>query len=228
MYSIKVLNKFGYEVIIPSFDNDNLKRPLCCGRTYISYGQLDKAEEELNRFVNYILVNGYYDMPIVGIEPSCLLTFSDEFKTLRNVKNRDKLKNKFYLLEEFVLEQINEGNNVSLNKFDQNVLIHGHCHQKSQDRIKGLTGLLGKLNISNKMIDSSCCGMAGSFGYSSKNYDVSKKMANLSLIPAVNESTDKDFIVANGTSCRHQISDLSEKKAKHVSELLFKIFETVN
>ena len=78
------------------------------------------------------------------------------------------------------------------------------------------------------MIESSCCGMAGSFGYDSKTYEVSKKMANLSLIPAINNSGEKDFIVANGTSCRHQISDLSEKKGKHISELLFKIFETVN
>tara|TARA_Y100000992_G_scaffold54749_1_gene32965 strand:+ start:1317 stop:1553 length:237 start_codon:yes stop_codon:yes gene_type:complete len=78
------------------------------------------------------------------------------------------------------------------------------------------------------MIDSSCCGMAGSFGYDSKNYEVSKKMANLSLIPVINKSDEKDFIIANGTSCRHQISDLSKKEGKHVSELLFQIFETVN
>jgi len=88
--------------------------------------------------------------------------------------------------------------------------------------------LLSELNINNKMIDSSCCGMAGSFGYDSKTYETSKKMAHLSLIPAINSSGENDFIVANGTSCRHQISDLSEKKGKHVSELLFKIFETVN
>jgi Fe-S oxidoreductase len=115
-----------------------------------------------------------------------------------------------------------------MNKFNQNVLIHGHCHQKSQDRMKGLKNLLSELNIKNEMIDSSCCGMAGSFGYDSKNYEVSKKMANLSLIPAINKSDENDFIIANGTSCRHQISDLSKKKGKHVSELLFKIFETVN
>ena len=75
----------------------------------------------------------------------------------------------------------------------------------------------------NEMIDSSCCGMAGSFGYDSKNYEVSKKMANLSLIPAINNSDEKDFIIANGTSCRHQISDLSTKKGKHVSELLLSL-----
>ena len=88
--------------------------------------------------------------------------------------------------------------------------------------------VISKLKINNKMIESSCCGMAGSFGYDSKHYEISKKMANLSLIPAVNNSDEKDFIIANGTSCRHQISDLSDKKGKHVSELLFKIFETVN
>ena len=228
VYAIKVLNKFGYQAVIPSFGKDKLKRPLCCGRTYISYGQLDKASEELNRFNDYVIQNNYIDLPVVGIEPSCLLTFNDEYQTLKNVNNREQIKNKFYLLEEFILEQIRNNNKIKANKFDQNVLIHGHCHQKSQDRMKGLTNLLSELNINNKMIDSSCCGMAGSFGYDSKTYDVSKKMANLSLIPAINNSGEKDFIVANGTSCRHQISDLSEKKGKHVSELLFKIFETVN
>ncbi len=228
VYAIKVLNKFGYQTIIPSFGKDKLKRPLCCGRTYISYGQLDKASEELNRFNDYVIQNNYVDLPVVGIEPSCLLTFNDEYQTLKNVNNKEQIKNKFYLLEEFILEQIRNNNNIKANKFDQNVLIHGHCHQKSQDRMKGLTNLLSELNINNKMIDSSCCGMAGSFGYDSKTYEVSKKMANLSLIPAINNSGEKDFIVANGTSCRHQISDLSEKKGKHVSELLFKIFETVN
>ncbi len=228
VYAIKVLNKFGYQAIIPSFGKDKLKRPLCCGRTYISYGQLDKASEELNRFNDYVIQNNYVDLPVVGIEPSCLLTFNDEYQTLKNVNNREKIQNKFYLLEEFILEQIRNNNNIKANKFDQNVLIHGHCHQKSQDRMKGLTNLLSELNINNKMIESSCCGMAGSFGYDSKTYEVSKKMANLSLIPAINNSDEKDFIVANGTSCRHQISDLSEKKGKHVSELLFKIFETVN
>ncbi len=228
VYAIKVLNKFGYQAVIPSFGKDKLKRPLCCGRTYISYGQLDKASEELNRFNDYVIQNNYVDLPVVGIEPSCLLTFNDEYQTLKNVNNREKIQNKFYLLEEFILEQIRNNNNIKANKFDQNVLIHGHCHQKSQDRMKGLTNLLSELNINNKMIESSCCGMAGSFGYDSKTYEVSKKMANLSLIPAINNSSEKDFIVANGTSCRHQISDLSEKKGKHVSELLFKIFETVN
>ena len=228
VYAIKVLNKFGYQAVIPSFGKDKLKRPLCCGRTYISYGQLDKASEELNRFNDYVIQNNYIDLPVVGIEPSCLLTFNDEYQTLKNVNNKEQIKNKFYLLEEFILEQIRNNNNIKANKFDQNVLIHGHCHQKSQDRMKGLTNLLSELNINNKMIESSCCGMAGSFGYDSKTYEVSKKMANLSLIPAINNSSEKDFIVANGTSCRHQISDLSEKKGKHVSELLFKIFETVN
>ncbi len=228
VYAIKVLNKFGYQAVIPSFGKDKLKRPLCCGRTYISYGQLDKASEELNRFNNYVIQNNYIDLPVVGIEPSCLLTFNDEYQTLKNVNNKEQIKNKFYLLEEFILEQIRNNNNIKANKFDQNVLIHGHCHQKSQDRMKGLTNLLSELNINNEMIESSCCGMAGSFGYDSKTYEVSKKMANLSLIPAINNSNEKDFIVANGTSCRHQISDLSEKKGKHVSELLFKIFETVN
>ena len=80
VYAIKVLNKFGYQAVIPSFGKDKLKRPLCCGRTYISYGQLDKASEELNRFNDYVIQNNYINLPVVGIEPSCLLTFNDEYK----------------------------------------------------------------------------------------------------------------------------------------------------
>ena len=227
MYAIKVLNKFGFQAIIPSFDDNNLSRPLCCGRTYISYGQMDKAKFEMNRVTNYLYNNGYAEMPVVGIEPSCLLTFNDEFKALKGIENRDKLKNKFYLIEEFILEQIKEGNKVNAHAYNKNVLVHGHCHQKSQDRFKGLLELLKTLEIKHKPIDSSCCGMAGSFGYSSKNYEISKKMANLSLIPTINNSPE-DVVIANGTSCRQQIFDFSKRDAKHVSELLFNIFERVN
>ena len=228
MYAIKVLNKFGYQAIIPSFQNDNLDRPLCCGRTYISLGQLNKAKTELSRFVKYVNENAYNNIPVVGIEPSCLLTFNDEFKSFSKIEGREKIKNEFFLLEEFILNEIKNNNTAKPKDFNQNVLIHGHCHQKSQNRINGLTELLNELNISNKLIDSSCCGMAGSFGYSSKHFEVSKKMAHLSLIPAVNDASENDYIVANGTSCRHQISDFSDKKPKHISELLFNLFETIN
>ena len=227
MYAIKVLNKFGYQAIIPSFDDANLSRPLCCGRTYISFGQMDKAKYEMNRFTNYIVNNGYAHMPVVGIEPSCLLTFNDEFKSLKGIDNRDQLQNKFYLIEEFILEQIQQGKKVNASAYTKNVLVHGHCHQKSQDRFKGLLELLKTLNIKHKPIDSSCCGMAGSFGYSSKNFEISKKMANLSLIPTINQHPE-DVVVANGTSCRQQIFDFSKRDAKHVSELLFNIFERIN
>ena len=228
MFAIKVLNKFGFQAIIPSFQDDGLDRPLCCGRTYISLGQLDKAKTELERFSKYMIKNNYNELPVIGIEPSCLLTFNDEFKSLSKLEGREKIKNQFYLIEEFILNEIKNGNKIKPKIFDKNVLIHGHCHQKSQNRTKGLTQLLNQLNIKNKMIDSSCCGMAGSFGYSSKHYEVSKKMAHLTLIPAINNSSEDDFVVANGTSCRHQISDFSNKKPKHISELLFNLFETIN
>ena len=229
IYAIKVLNKFDYKAIIPNFDDDSLGRPLCCGRTYISYGQLDKAQAEMQRFTNYIINNNHASTPVVGIEPSCLLTFTDEFKSLKNIENKEKIKNKFYLIEEFILEKIKDGKKVSANKFSNNVLVHGHCHQKSQDRLKGLLELLTTLNIKHKPIETSCCGMAGSFGYDAKNYDISKKMAHLTLIPTIKkEFKNDDIIVANGTSCRHQISDFSDQKPQHVSQLLFKIFETVN
>ena len=229
IYTIKVLNKFDYKAIIPNFDDDSLGRPLCCGRTYISYGQLDKAQAEMQRFANYIINNNHTSTPVVGIEPSCLLTFDDEFKSLKNIKNKEKIKNRFYLIEEFILEKIKDGKKISAKEFSTNVFVHGHCHQKSQDRLKGLLELLTTLNIKHKPIETSCCGMAGSFGYDSKNYNISKKMAHLTLIPTIKkELKNDDIIIANGTSCRHQIFDFSDQKPQHVSQLLFKIFETVN
>lgn len=229
IYAIKVLNKFDYKAIIPNFDDDSLERPLCCGRTYISYGQLDKAQAEMQRFTNYIINNNYTSTPVVGIEPSCLLTFNDEYNSLKNIENKEKIKNKFYLIEEFILEKIKDGKKISTNKFSNNVLVHGHCHQKSQDRLKRLLELLTTLNIKHKPIETSCCGMAGSFGYDAKNYDISKKMAHLTLIPTIKkEFKNDDIIVANGTSCRSQIFDFSDQKPQHVSQLLFKIFETIN
>jgi Fe-S oxidoreductase len=229
IYAIKVLNKFDYKAIIPNFDDDSLGRPLCCGRTYISYGQLEKAQNEMQRFTNYIINNNHTLTPVVGIEPSCLLTFNDEFKSLKNIKNKEKIVNKFYLIEEFVLEQIKNGKKISTNRLSNNVLVHGHCHQKSQDRLKGLLELLTNLNIKYKPIETSCCGMAGSFGYDSKNYDISKKMAHLTLIPTIKkEFKNNDIIIANGTSCRHQILDFSNQKPQHISQLLFRIFEKIN
>ena len=117
IYAIKVLNKFNYEVVIPHFEDQSLNRPICCGRTYISYGQINRAKEELNRFTNFIIKNSLNTIAVIGIEPSCLLTFSDEFKSLNGIEGRDKIKNKFYLLEEFILEKIKEGKNLKTNKF---------------------------------------------------------------------------------------------------------------
>ncbi|MEK9681137.1 MAG: FAD-binding and (Fe-S)-binding domain-containing protein, partial [Pelagibacteraceae bacterium] len=142
MFAIKVLNKFGYQAIIPSFQDDGLDRPLCCGRTFISLGQLDKAKTELERFSKYMIKNNYNELPVIGIEPSCLLTFNDEFKSLSKLEGREKIKNQFYLIEEFILNEIKNGNKIKPKIFDKNVLIHGHCHQKSQNRTKGLTQLL--------------------------------------------------------------------------------------
>ena len=115
--------------------------------------------------------------------------------------------------------KIRNNNNIKANKLDQNVLIHGHCHQKSQDRMKGLTSLLSELNINNKMIDSSCCGMAGSFGYNKETYEVSIKMAMTKLIPSILKYKNPT-VIADGTSCRAQIKDQSEIKAVHIANFL--------
>jgi len=213
--ALRVLAAAGYRAVVPASSG----RPLCCGRTYLSAGLVDKAREEARRTMTR-LPNG---LPVIGLEPSCLMTLRDEFRFLLPGADSDALANRAMLLSEFL---VREKPDLKLNPLPGTAHVHGHCHQKSfgafPDAISALK-LIPKLAV--KPIASSCCGMAGSFGYQAETQDASRAMAEASLLPAVREAASHDFIVADGTSCRHQIRDLSGREVVHSVRILERALE---
>jgi FAD/FMN-containing dehydrogenase/Fe-S oxidoreductase len=213
-----VLEAGGYDVI-----EDRSKRPLCCGRTFLSAGLVDEARAELARVVEALGPYAARGVPIVGIEPSCLLTLRDELGAVLKSDAIPAIAKQSMLLEEFLVAESRRGE-LKL-RFAQNgkreAYLHGHCHQKAlgafPDTIAALQLVPG---VTVKPIDSSCCGMAGSFGYEAEHYDVSMKMAERSLLPAVRGAPADALIVADGTSCRHQIEDGASRGALHVARVL--------
>jgi Fe-S oxidoreductase len=157
-------------------------------------------------------------MPVLGLEPSCLFTLRDEFRSLLPGANTDALAGQAMLLSEFLAK---EKPDLTLNALSGTAHVHGHCHQKSFGAFPdALTTLKRIPGLAVKPIASSCCGMAGSFGYQVETQDVSRAMAEAGLLPAVRAAAAEDFIVADGTSCRHQIRDLSGRCAIHSVRLL--------
>ena len=154
-------------------------------------------------------------VPIVGLEPSCLLSLRDEFGVL--LPEGAELKNAL-LLEEFLAR--NPGR-LRFKEMRKDVLLHGHCHQKAFDAMPAVEKVLGMVpGLKVSTVQTSCCGMAGSFGYEAEHYEVSMKMAELSLLPSIRKSSKETLLVADGTSCRHQIADGTGREAVHVARLL--------
>ncbi|MGZ4811130.1 MAG: FAD-binding and (Fe-S)-binding domain-containing protein [Terriglobales bacterium] len=213
-----VLEAAGYDVIEP-----DAGRPLCCGRTFLSAGLVDPAREELARVVATLGPFAERGTPIIGIEPSCLLTFRDELKALLKGKAVDAIGGQSLLIEEF-LAQVNAQGKLNLAFRDDGpntAFLHGHCHQKAFGAMPAVVSALRLVpNLEVRTIDSSCCGMAGAFGYEKEHYEVSMKMAERSLLPAVRKAPANALIVADGTSCRHQIEAGARRPAIHVARVL--------
>lgn len=217
--AILLLERLGYQVIIPEH--------LESGRSYLSKGLLRKAAAIANQNIQLLSPLVSSDMPIVGIEPSALLTLRDEYKDLASPENKTAaihLAQNSFTIEEFIAREINAGN-IHAKAFTQEVkhiAIHGHCYQKvlsSQDFSKEILSL--PKNYTVEIIPSGCCGMAGSFGYEKEHYDVSQKVGELVLFPAVRNKANDTIIAAAGTSCRHQIKDGAHVHALHPVEILY-------
>jgi Fe-S oxidoreductase len=205
--ALKVLEAAGYRVHAP--------RDLCCGRTFLSVGLVDEAKKEARKMVEALAPYVAKGVPIVGLEPSCLFSLRDEFTVMSGVG--DRLKSAL-LFEEFLAQ--NPGK-LKFKATDQQVLLHGHCHQKAFDVMPAVEKVLGMVpGLKVSTVQTSCCGMAGSFGYEAEHYDVSMKMAELSLLPSVRSSSKDTLLVADGTSCRHQIRDGAGREALHVARVL--------
>jgi Fe-S oxidoreductase len=218
--ALRVLVEGGYRVHIPKPADGG--RPLCCGRTFLSAGLVDHARIELDRLVTTYAPFALRGVPIVGLEPSCLLTLRDELLSLRSDETAKNISTHALLFEEFLVREAEAGRlQLRLGPVADRALVHGHCHQKSFGAFKAVEQVLRlvpELNI--ETIESSCCGMAGAFGYGADTYQASMDMAELSLLPAVRRADAAALIVADGTSCRHQIKDGAGRSAVHVARVL--------
>ena len=197
------------------------RRPLCCGRTFLAAGLVDEARQELERTFSALAPFIERGVPIVGLEPSCLLTFRDEALVLGF--ERAARKARFVLFEELVADAAEDREfRLPLRPLAaRRVLVHGHCHQKAFGVMGALERTLGLVpGLEVETVASSCCGMAGAFGYEAAHFETSMAMAELDLLPAVRSADRDHLVVANGTSCRHQIADGAQREAVHVARVL--------
>jgi len=221
--ALSVLVAAGYRVHLLKPSGDD-KRPLCCGRTFLAVGKIDEAKREAERVLAALAPFIELGVPVVGLEPSCLFSFRDELPALIVSEQTKKLAGLTMLFEEFLAREQAEGRlTLALGPVAEQAYLHGHCHQKSfavMGAVEKVLKLVPGLKV--ETIESSCCGMAGAFGFDAETIDVSVAMAELSLLPAVRKAPDDALIVADGTSCRHQIMDGSGRDAAHVARVLAK------
>ncbi len=198
-------------------------RPLCCGRTYLSAGLVDEARREATRTLTALAPFVARGARIVGLEPSCLYTFRDEFLSLLPKAAVEPAARAAVMFEEALAPDLAAGT-VSLPLADQGgrtAHLHGHCHQKAFGAMEATESVLkGVPGLNVRTIEASCCGMAGAFGYGADTVETSLAMAELSLLPAVRKAAADDLIVADGTSCRHQIRDGAGREALHTARVL--------
>ena len=221
--ALRVLQAAGYTVHVAGKATADGKH-LCCGRTYLASGMVDAAREKSRELVQALLPFARKSIAIVGLEPSCLLTLRDETLAMGLGDDAQTVAAQALLFEEFLAREAKagrlEGLKSRLKPLDRRVLLHGHCHQKAFGAVAAIVEVLKLVpGVEPELIESSCCGMAGSFGYEAAHYDVSMQMAELSLLPAVRKYPGA-IVVADGTSCRHQIQDGAQRPAVHAAVLL--------
>ncbi|MGK2863501.1 MAG: FAD-binding and (Fe-S)-binding domain-containing protein [Chitinophagaceae bacterium] len=217
--AILLLEKLGYEVIMP----DHIES----GRTWLSKGLLRKAKTVANKNISLLHLLVSSETPLIGIEPSAILTFRDEYIDLAddgNLAHAKKMAENVFMIDEFIASEISKGEITAefFTKEKKDIHLHGHCQQKALSSVASSVQLLSlPENYSVKVIPSGCCGMAGSFGYEKEHYELSMKIGELVLFPAVRQLTDHAIIAAPGTSCRHQVKDGTGKRALHPIEILY-------
>lgn len=213
--AVKILEAAGFEVII-------VENRVCCGRPMLSKGMIDPARERALKNISLLAPYARIGVPIVGTEPSCILTFRDEYlDILPENEDAQIISENSYVIDEFLFN-LNNSNDLNLewNEKGPDVFYHGHCHQRS---LIGNSSAMEILSLSGCSVTESgagCCGMAGSFGYEQEHYEVSKVIAGDRLIPAIQNTSPDSLIVVSGTSCHHQIEDFTDRKTKHIAEVL--------
>jgi Fe-S oxidoreductase len=219
--AVEVLTAAGWRVHTAQ-PADGSTRPLCCGRTFLAVGAVEEAKIEARRMLDGLMPYVRRGVPVVGLEPSCLLTLRDELPALLPGPDATRLSDAALLIEEFIMRESKSGRlALPLAPLPAKALLHGHCHQKAfgaMGAVESALRLVPGLEIAT--IESSCCGMAGAFGYHADTIDTSLAMAELSLLPAVRGASAETLIVAGGTSCRHQIADATGREPLHAVEVL--------
>ena len=208
---IVALSKLGYEVMISDHEES--------GRSFISKGLLDEAKNIANKNIDFFKEKINQNIPLVGIEPSAILTFRDEYLRLADdTENAQLISNQTFTIEEFLEREIQKGK-IRKNQFTsktKKIKVHGHCQQKSLSNMKATFSMLNlPENFEVFIMNTGCCGMAGSFGYEKEHYDLSMQVGEDTLFPKIRNSNSNVEIIASGTSCRHQIKDGTNRKSKH-------------
>jgi len=217
--AVEVLESAGYRVHFAGVD----KRPLCCGRTFLSVGAVEQAKEEAARTIAALKLFVDRGMKVVGLEPSCTFGFRDEIPALlKGSKDAAAVASQVMLFEEFIAAETSAGRmKLDLKPLGRKALLHGHCHQKSFGAMSAVQQALKVIpELELEAVESSCCGMAGSFGYGKHTIDVSLAMGELTLLPAIRKADEGAIIVADGTSCRDQIEYGTGREALHVARVL--------
>ena len=217
--AIKLLNALGYEVLIPNHEES--------GRTWLSKGLVRKAKQIANKNISIFSKLITEETPLIGIEPSAILTFRDEYPDLATdelLEDAKQLAKRSLLIDEFIAREIDKGN-INVDQFhseQRSIILHGHCQQKAVGSIADTVKVLSlPKNYTITTIPSGCCGMAGSFGYEKEHYDISMQIGELVLFPAVRNKSTDCIVAAPGTSCRHQIKDGTKEHALHPAEVLY-------
>jgi Fe-S oxidoreductase len=219
--ALRVLEAAGYRVHVARAADGG--RPLCCGRTFLAAGMVNEARIEARRVIDALGPYVARGIPIVGLEPSCLFGLRDEFLSMLPGEATGALAMNALLFEEFLAREADGGKlALKLKPLEATkALLHGHCHQKAFGAMGAVERALRLVpGLEVEPIESSCCGMAGAFGYDAKHYDVSMRMAEGSLLPKVRAADPGTLVVADGTSCRHQIRDGGQREAIHVARVL--------
>ncbi len=213
--AVELLEAAGYEVLLE-------RRRACCGRPMLSKGRIEQAREMARKNVSLLAKYAAEGIPVVGTEPSCILTFRDEYPDLLPGDGDAKsLAGNSFLLEEFLYRaQGGRGPGIEWSGDAQEVLYHGHCHERSLTGVEAPLGMLGLAGIRARESGAGCCGMAGAFGYESEHYEVSRTIGEDRLFPAVRTASPETVIAVSGVSCRHQIEHFTGRKVKHIAEVL--------
>jgi Fe-S oxidoreductase len=216
----RVLARAGYRVTTPE---PAVGRPLCCGRTFLAAGLVEEAKAEARRMLDALAPAVAAGTPIVGLEPACLLTLRDEFPAMLPGEETRALAAYAQLFEEFVASERAAGRfELELAPMPgKTALLHGHCHQKAFGTAGAAADALRLIpELAVETFDSTCCGMAGSFGLEAEHYDMSLKIGELGVLPKMRDTAPDTLLAACGTSCRHQIADGAGRQAHHIVRIL--------